>query len=42
MAWGTLRMKLLGKARWHPIDVFAIIKKVGDRTEIVAAVDGTQ
>lgn len=42
MAWGKLRMKLPGKARWYPIDVFAIVKKVGDRTEIVAAVYGTQ
>lgn len=42
MAWGKLRMKLPGKALWYPIDAFAIFRKVGDRTEIVAAVYGAE
>jgi len=41
VAWAKLRMKLPGKPKWYAIDGFAILRKVGDRSEIVALVYGT-
>ena len=36
VVWARLRMQFAGKKDWYPLDGFAVLRKVGDKSEIVA------